>query len=236
MVAQNLPEHARNTIHTDEGARAAGFPGALVAGVTTYAYLCHPIVAAWGLDWVTHGGAEVRFRSPVLAGDRVDCVPAPDGDSDGVIVEALCAAGEPGARAVLRALPDGGPPPGVRPGEVLRSRQVVLAGEYGAHYGRRAGDDLDLFEREGVVHPAVWPAIANLVMAAELVRGPWIHTRSVIRHHAPGPAGATVDVHATVVDRFERRGRRAVVDIVIEHDGRRLATLEHEAIVELASE
>ena len=35
VTAQNLPEHARNAIHTDEGAQAAGFPRALVAGVTT---------------------------------------------------------------------------------------------------------------------------------------------------------------------------------------------------------
>ena len=79
VTAQNLPEHARNPIHTDDGARAAGFPAALVAGVTTYAYLCHPVVAAWGLDWVRDGAGEVRFRSPVFAGDRVTCAPAMDG-------------------------------------------------------------------------------------------------------------------------------------------------------------
>ena len=47
IIAQNLPEHARNPIHTDAGAQAAGFPRALVAGVTTYAYMTHPVVAAW---------------------------------------------------------------------------------------------------------------------------------------------------------------------------------------------
>jgi len=46
VTAQNLAEHARNPIHTDAGAQAAGFPRALVAGVTTYAYLTHPIAAA----------------------------------------------------------------------------------------------------------------------------------------------------------------------------------------------
>ena len=40
--AINLPDHANNLIHTDEGARAAGFPGALVAGATIYAYMTHP--------------------------------------------------------------------------------------------------------------------------------------------------------------------------------------------------
>ena len=73
----------------------------------------------------------------------------------------------------------------------------------------------------------------DMVFATDLVVGAWIHTRSVIRHHAPGPAGATVDVHATVVERFEQRGRRAVADVRIELDGQPLATLVHEAIVDL---
>ena len=64
--ASNLAEHARNPIHTDAGAQAAGFPRALVAGVTTYAYLTHPLIVAWGQDWLHNGGGEVRFRRPVL--------------------------------------------------------------------------------------------------------------------------------------------------------------------------
>ena len=37
LVARNLPAHAGNPIHTDVGARAAGYPSALVAGVTVHA-------------------------------------------------------------------------------------------------------------------------------------------------------------------------------------------------------
>ena len=233
VTAQNLPEHAGNAIHTDAGAQAAGFPSALVAGVTTYAYLTHPLVAAWGLDWLTRGGGEVRFKAPVFAGRALDCMPAIDPDRpDITTVEAVAAGEQRNPRAVLTAVRDSGPPPTMRPGEQLPSRQFVLAEWFGIDYGSRAGDDLDLYEREGVVHPAVWPAIANNIFTTDLVRGSWIHTRSIIRHHAPGPAGATVDVHATVIDRFERSGERAVIDVLIELDGKPLATLEHEAIVE----
>jgi acyl dehydratase len=235
VIARNLPEHAGNAIHTDAGAQAAGFPAALVAGVTTYAYLTRPLVAGWGREWVEHGGGEVRFRAPVFAGDRVDCVVGPGGTPDAVTVEAVCAARDRAARATFAAVRDAGPPPTARDGDRLASRRIELAGELGVDYGARAGDDLDLYAREGIVPPAVWPAIANRVFAAELVRGAWIHTRSIIRHHAAGPAGAIVDVHATVVDRFERSGRRAVADVVIEHDGVVLTTLEHEAIVELTT-
>ena len=83
VVAQNLPEHARNPIHTDAGAQAAGFPRALVAGVTTYAYLTHPIVVAWGVEWLQRGGGEVRFRRPVFDHDLLRCTPSPDEDDGG---------------------------------------------------------------------------------------------------------------------------------------------------------
>jgi hypothetical protein len=74
--ASNLAEHARNPIHTDEGAQRAGFPRALVAGVTTYAYLTHPLIVAWGKDWLHNGGGEVKFRRPVLmAMPYVACQP-----------------------------------------------------------------------------------------------------------------------------------------------------------------
>jgi acyl dehydratase len=232
VTARNLPEHAGNPIHTDAGARAAGFPSALVAGVTTYAYLTRPVVAAWGPAWVAGGGAEVRFRAPVLAGDRVECRPRLD--DGGWSVDAHCPDREPGARVTMRVVPVVGGAPSARTGEALPSRRIELAGRFGADYGRRAGDDLTCYEDGGFVHPAVWPSIANRVFSDELVDGPWIHTRSVIRHHGLGPVGATVDVHAVVVDRFERRGERAVADIVVELDGVTLATLEHEAIVRVA--
>lgn len=232
VTAQNLPEHAGNAIHTDEGARAEGFPAALVAGVTTYAYLTHPLVAAWGVDWLTRGGGEVRFRAPVFAGRELACRPTagPDGS---VTVEAVDPAEDRNPRAVFAAVRDAGPPPVGRDGEVLPSREFVLDGRFGADYGARAGDDLALYLQEGIVHPAVWPAIANTIMSAELVRGSWIHTRTVVRHHAVAHEGATVTVHATVVDRFVRHGERAVVDIVVDHDDALVVTMEHEAIIDL---
>ncbi|MFT3852931.1 MAG: hypothetical protein QM733_09360 [Ilumatobacteraceae bacterium] len=232
MTARNLPRHAGNPIHTDAGAQAQGFPRALVAGVTTYAYLTHPIVAAWGEPWLAGGGGELRLRRPVFDADEVTCRPTPDGDA--VVVDALTSSsGEP--RASFRAVPDGGPPPALRDGEVLPSRQIVLDAEYASDYGWEAGDDLTIYRERGIVHPAVWPAVANTVTHAELVRGPWIHLRSIVRHHAVVPAGATADVYAVVVRRSQRSGERAVLDVRIEVDGRPVATLEHEAIVDLST-
>ncbi len=234
--ARNLPEHADNPIHTDAGARAAGFPSALVAGVTTYAYLTHPLVAAWGLDWLTSGGGEVRFRAPVFADAEVHCVPTAGADDPtAVTVEAVCPDQERNPRVTFVAVRDSGTPRTMRSGEALPSRRFTLGTEFAADYAERAGDDLAIYREHGIAHPVTWTQIANRIFSTDLVDGAWIHTRSIVRHHGVGVLGATVDVHATVVDRFERGGSRAIVDIVIEHDGRPIATLEHEAIVDLTT-
>ncbi len=234
VIARNLPEHARNPIHTDDGARAAGFPRALVAGVTTYAYLTHPPLAAWGTDWLGRGGGEVRFRRPVFDGDLVRCTVAeadPAGDG-GALVEARTDEPEQ-PRAVFRVVRDAGPPRGLREGEALRTVEVELSGEWGSGYALRAGDDLDMCPGRGLVHPAVWPALANHVVHAQVARGSWIHMRSIVRHHGLAAEGRTAIVRSVVVCRFDAHGERAVLDVEIVVDGAIVATLEHEAIVAL---
>lgn len=231
-VAQNLPEHAHNTIHTDEGARAAGFAGALVAGVTTYAYLLHPLIEAWGLDWVAKGGCELRLRAPVLQNDLVRCVPRA-GDDDTVIVDALVGE-DTNPRAVVRAWRVDERVQGDRPGEDLPVHRFTLDDKHGPDYAMRAGDNLNLLVEHGVVHPAAWPSLANGIFSTELVRGPWIHTRSRITHHGLALAGADIEITSRVIERFVRSGERAIVDMVIKADGAVVCTIEHEAIIDLS--
>jgi acyl dehydratase len=238
VVAQNLPEHAGNAIHTDEGARAAGFPAALVAGVTTYAYLTHPVLAVWGRRWLAEGGATVRFRSPVFAGEAITCAPGTVDGSPAVLavgpdesVRATLAVQGPGDDpASPTAVPEGWE----TDRSVLPLVRLRLEGEYGSDYGERAGDDLDVCRRLGVAHPAVWPALANHVVHRYVARGPWIHTGSVVRHHGLAPAGQVAEVAAAVRARQQRKGREhALLDVTIAVGGRAVATLEHQAIVHL---
>ena len=231
ISATYLPQHADNKIHTDAGAQAAGFPRALVAGTTTYAYLTHPVATAWGLDWVGAGGGEIWFRSPVFSRERVDCVPVEDPDGS-VVVEARVGSDER-PRATFRAVRASGACQPMRDGEALEPLTVRLDGHLGSDYGARAGDSLGLYARHNVVHPAVWPWLASLVCHSQVARGPWIHVRSIVRHHALVSSGATATVRGVVVERFERRGERAIMDLVIDVEGRTIASLQHEAIVGL---
>lgn len=248
VEAVNAETHAGNPIHTDAGARAAGYPSALVAGVTTYAYLTHPLVVRWGAAWLERGTANVRFRSPVFAGDRLVCEPVdvpaiePTGAADptdpvvGSVAVAARVAGDERPRAEATAtLADRPPvpPDALRPGEPLSSVRLALVGEHGDAYGSAVGDPLDVHARHGLVHPAVWVLLANHVVHRQVARGQWIHVRSAIAHHGAAAIGTEVEVHAAVVERFRRGGERAILDVRIESADGVLATVEHEAIVAL---
>ncbi|MBT4986088.1 MAG: hypothetical protein HOH42_10590 [Ilumatobacter sp.] len=231
--AVNLPEHADNAIHTDAGARAAGFPSALVAGVTVYAYMTHVPAAAWGPDWLRGGGAHVRFRSPIFDHDLVNYVPTAAGRNSGT-VEAQVDGVTRSACTVARV---GSPPErctGV--GEQLVPIEFV-ADESWATYATRAGDDLPIYSDDQILHPVTWMRIANQFFHEQIVTGSWIHVRSHLLHHGVARFGATLEATAVVVDRFDSRaGERAILDVRISADGQPVATYEHEAIVQLAED
>ncbi|GJM39687.1 MAG: hypothetical protein DHS20C19_30540 [Acidimicrobiales bacterium] len=229
IAAVNLAEHADNPVHTEAGGRAAGYDGAVVAGTTIYAYLTRPAAAAWGEDWLRQGSATVRFRAPVLADERVDLVPA--SGRDDVLVEARL--GDTVAATCAVAL--GHEPPNEPIGTRLEPLALELDDRW-VGYAARAGEDLELYDTASIVHPVVWPSLANRVFATQLVDGAWVHTRSEIRHLGLARPGDAVLVEAFEVDRFESRsGERAVVDVRISVDGRPVAAIEHEALVRLNS-
>lgn len=230
IEAVNLPEHADNPVHTETGGRAAGYRGAVVAGTTVYAYLTRWPATVWGGDWVRGGGAEVRFLAAVIADDPVDVAMVGDIEAGTATVEAGVE-DEVKAQCGFRSV---AAPPDPPAGDRLEPLVEVLD-EGWAGYATRIGEDLELYGREGLVHPVVWLSLANRVFSRHLVRGPWVHTRSRVAHLAGVAPGATAVVEGFVVDRFTTRaGERAVVDVRISIDDRPVVAIEHEAIVRLS--
>src|SRR5207302_231660 len=70
VKARNTSSSSENKIHDEQIARQYGFRGALVPGVTVYAYLTHPLVEAFGAAWLERGTANVRFLKPIHDGGR----------------------------------------------------------------------------------------------------------------------------------------------------------------------
>lgn len=223
IAAVNLPEHADNPVHTLEGGLAAGYGGAVVAGTTVFSYLTRPVAEAWGLDWVTGGGLEVWFRAPVLAGESV-LVSGNPNEVTAVVGDRVCARLEPHKTAA----PAEGPS-----GKRLDPMVITLDDEW-VGYAMRGGEDLDLYAEHELVHPVVWPCLANRVFSTQLVEGPWVHTRSLISHHGVVRPGADVVMESFETNRFETRsGERAVVDVRFTVDAQLVCVVEHEALVSL---
>lgn len=222
--AVNLPEHADNPVHTLEGGLAAGYAGAVVAGTTIYAYATRPVAAAWGAEWITGGGLEVRFRGPVLADELVEV----RGDATEVVASV-------DGRACTVLVPErASEAPGDPSGERLEPLVVEMT-ERWTGYAARCGEDLDLYDAENLVHPVVWPMLGNRVFKLQLIDGAWVHTRSRIRHLAPVRPGDTVVIESWEIDRFTTRaGERAVVDMRMTVDDELVTSVEHEALVRLA--
>jgi len=67
-VAYNPSTDSQNQIHSDEMAKAYGFKGGLVPGVTVSSYLLHPAVITWGQSWLESGHAKVVVHKPLYDG------------------------------------------------------------------------------------------------------------------------------------------------------------------------
>ena len=107
VKARNTSSNSENKIHDDATARRYGFRGALVPGVTVYAYLTEPAVAAFGSAWLERGTATVRFLKPVLDGEEVQVtgvVTARDAKGAGATVTGATAA-EPEAATLTATMP-----------------------------------------------------------------------------------------------------------------------------------
>ena len=63
--AFNTAPNSENQIHGEDMAKEFGFKGGLVPGVTVSAYLLHPIIEKWGLDWLEKGWAKCKITSPL---------------------------------------------------------------------------------------------------------------------------------------------------------------------------
>jgi acyl dehydratase len=259
VIAKNTST-GENKIHDEATARRYGFPGALVPGVTIYAYMTQPLAAVFGAAWLTRGTASVRFVKPVVDGEEVT-VTGTVTARDARGVTATLTAGTPATAecATLTATIPAGQPtpvnlaaygeaplPEPRP-EATRAHwaSTTILGTPRAHYDEPAagayvakvGEPLALYRGPGGwVHPGFLLEQGNRAVDRNVRMGPWIHVGSGARHLGGARVGERLATRGRVRSLFEKKGREFVeldVVIVAGDKPRPVAHLLHTAIYRL---
>ena len=249
-----------NKIHDDATARRYGFRGALVPGVTVYAYMTQPLAAAFGAAWLTRGTATVRFVKPVMDGDELT-VTGVVTTRDGRGVTATVTAGTPTTAecATLTATIPAGQPtpvnlaayveaplPEPRPVatrdhwaslSTLGTPRVHYDAAQAEAYVTKVSEALPLYRgADGWVHPGFLLEQGNRALDRNATMSPWIHVGSSVRHLGGARIGERLATRGRVRSLFERKGREFVeVDVVIVagETARPVAHLLHTAIYRL---
>lgn len=249
VVARNIDPTSDNKIHDDEVAQQFGFTGALVPGVELFAYLTHPLVEAWGVEFLSRGAMSVRFRRPVYDGETVVAsAPATaDGDADVELrlrgpddaVRSVGAARRVGGGSVdldsfaPTPLPDSLPPASpeaLRPGPLGSISEDVTA-VVAQRYLSDISETLPLYVQQDVVHPGALLRMVNAVLMRNVVLGPWIHTASSCVFLGVARVPTVLRAHAVVTDTFERNGHDYVrYDALVLSDDVPVMAVDHTAI------
>jgi hypothetical protein len=250
VVARNIDPAADNRIHADDVAQRFGFTGALVPGVELFAYVTSPLVAAWGLDWLTNGALALRFRRPVYDGERVVVRADPAGDGSFAVTltgkdataRAVGSAAPPGPQraADLARYPTTPLPPVLRPPrpEALPAGPLGTVVEVATPaandaYCAAVDEPLALY-RDGVVHPGLLLRLVNAALMRNVALGPWIHTASECRLLGVARVCSVLSVRSTVTGRSHRNGNDHVrYDALVLSDGRPVMEVDHSAIYAL---
>jgi len=264
-VSARMPaDTTENKIHEDGLARELGFRGGLVPGVTVYAWMTHPVVAALGESWLERGTFRARFKSPVYFDEPIDIEAAVAERTEvGVAIEvrAVNGAGELCATATF-GLAEGAPPaaphsidypaaalpqPDERPRvsrDVLAARPVLGTPDLAVDaptaraFLDRVAEPLGLYAGAAApVHPGLYLHEANRALSRNVLVSPWIHVESEGRHLGPLRVGERLETRGRVGNLFERKGHHFVeLDLLLLAGGvRPVAHIRHKAIYQLRS-
>jgi hypothetical protein len=270
VVGTALPEYRvsatptqdswENKIHEDGLAREFGFRGGLVPGVTVYAWMTHPVVAALGGAWLDHGTFSVRFAKPVYFSEPVmvrASVAAHSKDQVTIQARVVNDQGEVCATATmglplgpLLAMPDvsaypAGPLPAERPvasravleaHPVLGTPQLILERPVADSFLDKVSERLPMYrEPNGPAHPGIYLEQANRALDRNVKVSPWIHVESHGQHLSVARVHERLETRARVKNLFQGKGHEFVeLDLLLLAGGARpVASIRHVAIYQL---
>jgi acyl dehydratase len=256
--ARNTSVDSENKIHDDAVAASYGFRGALVPGITVYAYMTVPLVERFGLDWLERGSIRVKFHQPFYAADEVIVNAQVDAESEPVKVSiaaeradgtvcatALATIDDPSTwlgEAEVRDYPKAPLPEAESRPEASRESLVAGAalGTISERFELPDAALLDSLEErlpvyygsQAVAHPFALLRLSNQILMSNVRLGPWIHTASDLINRSTVRNGEDVSVRGRVRECFERKGHEFVVldVLVVANEDRIVQQVRHTAI------
>ncbi len=270
VVGTALPEYRvsatpthdawENKIHEDGLARAFGFRGGLVPGVTVYSWMTHPVVAALGGAWLDHGTFSVRFAKPVYFGETVTVRASVAAHSKEEVTiqsrvvneqDEVCATATMGLpRGPLLPLPDAAAYPAASlPAErplasrayleqhtVLGTPQLILEQALTDAFLERVSEKLGMYRAaDAPAHPGMYLEQANRALDRNVRVSPWIHVESHGQHLSVARVRERLETRARIKHLFQGKGHEFVeLDLLLLAEGvRAVASIRHVAIYQL---
>jgi hypothetical protein len=270
VVGDELPEYRvsatpnhdgwENKIHEDGPARAFGFRGALVPGVTVYSWMTHPVVAALGGAWLDHGTFSVRFAKPVYFGETVTVRASVAAHSkEDVTIQSrvvndqdeVCATATMGLPlGPLLPLPDvAAYPAAALPAEpplasrayleqraVLGTPHLILERAVTDAFLERVSEKLSMYRAsDAPAHPGIYLQQANRALDRNVRVSPWIHVESHGQHLSMARVRERLETRARIKHLFQGKGHEFVeLDLLLLAEGARaVASIRHVAIYQL---
>lgn len=254
VVARNLAADEAFSIHDDAKARAAGYAGGLVTGVTILGYVTRALEERFGRAWLARGRVSIRFRRPVYDGQPLDIrlperdgalaieVYGPDGERAAEGTASLAPPTTPEARPWRRIIPT--PPPeragdrlltyeDLTPGLDLVPLSVRLTTDLVRRWTEEIGDEQPWYsETPPPIHPAQFARIPIELLHRAMGRRPTIHIASEIDYLAEARADQEFLTYAYVLETYERKGQGyLVIDaLTVDERGREVARQRYTSI------
>ena len=229
-TAFNPATESSNQIHSDEMAKAYGFRGGLVPGVTISSYLMHPATLAWGNDWLTRGCADIKILNPLYDGANfeVQIVSSSDQKAN---VRLIDADGTVNATGTLSLANDLNPEPIYRGDPLITVNDEISAAtpenmltlqDNGmkalgiswddshrmAFYLREEQDMAILHQpsQSGFAHGAFLLGITNWVLAGNAYMNPWVHLQTKSQFVRAVEYATDLIAECAVRDLFSKKG------------------------------
>ena len=252
-----------NPIHSTEVAKAYGFAGPLVGGVTVWGWATDTILEALGEDWLWDGWAEYSFRQPTFPGDIL-VIKAELDETQGsefwtirMVNQSgeLCVLGKvglgradwshefvrPRTMEPVDELPEKGALTlgNAKPGTDWAAAQVELTSDLIKEFvsqKQRTGNAL-FNGNSAIAHPSWTAGWAEKLLRHNYDIPSSMHTRSRVQHYNKVSVDTSVVGCAHLIEVYERKAHHfAKFDVLLQdNNGSDIAQLRHWTIFKIAT-